>query len=74
MNALSNILEHLEAIDQDLQDFLQVPMRIDAAGQRLDLARSELIARCGGMDALREMHTLAVADLYAKQASGRTLD
>jgi len=74
MNALSNILEHLEAIDQDLQNFLQMPMRIDATGQRLDLARSELIARCGGMDALQGMHIMAVADLYAEQANGYSLN
>lgn len=74
MNALTNILEHLEAIDQDLQDFLEVPMQIDTAGQRLNLARIELIARCGGMDTLQGMHALAVADIYTKQASGHSLD
>jgi hypothetical protein len=74
MNALTNILEYLEAIDQDLQDFLQVPMQIETARQRLDLARSEMIARCGGMDALQRMHAMAVADLYTGQAGGHSLD
>jgi hypothetical protein len=74
MNALTNILEHLEAIDQDLRDLLEVPMQIETAGQRLDLARRELIASCGGMGTLQGMHTMAVADLYAEQASGRSLD
>ncbi len=74
MNALTNILEHLKAIDQDLQELLQAPMQIETARQRLELARSELITRCGGTDALQGMHNMAVADLYAGQADGHSLD
>ena len=74
MNALTNILEHLKAIDQDLQELLQAPMQIETARQRLELARGELIARCGGTDALQGMHNMAVADLYAGQADGHSLD
>lgn len=74
MNAVAEILEHLRAIDGELHELLKTPMRIETAEQRLERLRAGLLARHGGSAELRCAHALAVADLYADQASGRTLD
>lgn len=74
MNAVAEILEHLNAIDGELQSLLQTPLQIDAAALRLNQARAELLARHGGITNIRQMHAMAVDDLYLDQANGRHLD
>lgn len=74
MNAVAEILEHLNAINGELQSLLQTPMRIEAAATRLSQARSEMLTRHGGIDAVRQMHDAAVGNLYEDHANGRHLD